>query len=128
MGTYSFLQLVAETERAFVFLSAKGFRVHEIGLVQPSSFRGGFVLRLVGPGTIALSYLELRLDVILNEHVNRSCASLRGTHKSNKRARDVPSRHICFDSCPTTNARACQHIRSDAASMEVNKWPKEQLV
>lgn len=30
-----------------------------VELVQPSSFRRGFVLRLVGPGTIALSYLEL---------------------------------------------------------------------
>ena len=84
MGTCSFLQLAAETERAFEFLVVKGFRVHEIELVQPSSFRGGFVLRLVGPGTIALSYLELQPEVILNEHVNRSCASLRGTRKSNR--------------------------------------------
>ena len=72
MGTYSFLQLAAETERAFEFLGVKGFRVHEIELVQPSSFRGGFVLRLVGPGTIALSYTELQPEVIPNEHVNRS--------------------------------------------------------
>jgi|GEM_PF-6382207 len=60
MGRYSFLQLVAETDRAFVFLGAEGFRVGEIGLV------------------------------ILNEHLNRSFASLSGIHKSNKRARDVP--------------------------------------
>ena len=61
--------------------------------------------------------------------VNRSCASLRGTHKSNKRARGVPSRHICFDSCPTTNAH--EHANTFAlmlASMEVDKWPREQLV
>jgi hypothetical protein len=32
MSTYSFLQLVAETTRAFVFLGVKGFRIHEIGL------------------------------------------------------------------------------------------------
>ena len=67
----------------FEFPGAKGFRVHGIGLVQPSSFSGGF-LRLVGPGTIALSYSELQLEVIPDEHVNRSCASLRGTRKSDK--------------------------------------------
>ena len=58
MGAYSFFQLVAETEWAFESLGAKGFRVHEIEFVQPSSFRGGFVVGLVGPGTIALSYLD----------------------------------------------------------------------
>jgi len=37
MGTNSFLQLVTETERAFVFLGAKGFRVREIGLAIRTS-------------------------------------------------------------------------------------------
>jgi hypothetical protein len=58
MGAYSLLRPAAETERAFESLSAKGWRVHEIELAQPSPFRGGFILRLVGPDTIALSYLE----------------------------------------------------------------------
>jgi hypothetical protein len=86
MGKYSLLQLAMRTERAFESLGAKGFRVHEIEPVQPPSFRGGFVLRLVGLGAIAPIYLEPQQpEVIPHEHVNRSCASLRGTRKSNKK-------------------------------------------
>jgi hypothetical protein len=69
MGTYSFLQLAAETERTFEFLGVKGFRVDEIELVQPSSFRGGFVPRLVGPGTIALQLL----GAAARGHTKRAC-------------------------------------------------------
>ncbi len=86
MRRYSFLQLAAETERAFEFLGANGLHVYEIELVKPSFFRGGYVLRLVRLVTIALSCLELQREVVLNEYVNRSCALLRGTRKPTKEA------------------------------------------
>jgi hypothetical protein len=77
MGTYSFLRLAAEPERAFEFLGAKCFHVRETRACAAAPFRGGFVLRLVGPDTIALSYLELRLKVIPNELSTDHCLTER---------------------------------------------------